>query len=160
MTPTTPDTAAAPTQRAWFDLVPENGTPEGTVAQMAAYAIAHGRAHSDRLRVIFNTYDIDDSHRSQELDDAIRATNRHNLWPYTAAFTAAALARGWTTQDAADVLANDAEACDDLLYEWANEAGIDPDSVASADDVITTGYGVSGAEWARLRGVEKQQVPA
>lgn len=151
MTTTDPSTV---TKRAWFDLAPDDtSTPDGMALRFALMGLAHSQAFSERISGIFTAHP-EPSAEDQGFADAIRANNRANLMPYIAAFTAAALAKGWTPDKVDTLLEKDPEVCEDYLCDWIEQAGIDPWSVASADDIITTGHGLGKDEWDRLRGLD------
>ena len=148
-----PDTPVI--ERAWQSLCPpvdEDGSPESTVLRSALYALAHAKAWDHRtLRAIDPQMPKKGEKPSQEVADAIRANNRANLLPFTMGFAVAALIKGWETEQINDTLTNSADTAREYLWDWVTEAGVDPVTIASADDPITTGQGLTAEAWRQLR---------
>jgi hypothetical protein len=108
----------------WFEFAPDldqkPGDPEALAIHWLTYAAAHDRAYAEARRV--------------SPEEAGRASHTY-LYPYIAGFTAAALAKGRSPEWIHRALEDGATAAE-FTWQWLHEAGIDPDRIRSASDLV------------------------
>lgn len=121
-TDTTPGTAAEPIHWSKLIDVREGTAPDAktAAADFAAQYLAHSRAFHTAIKLLIGALGTDDEADAAE---GVRLSTWTDIPAMRAAFTAAALLRGWDSGDAVQV-ANDPdgnEAMDEWAWEWLFE---------------------------------------
>jgi hypothetical protein len=108
----------------WFDLAPDldetPGSSDALSIHWLTFAEAHHKAYAEAMR--------------RGAEEAARASHTH-LMPYFAGFTACALVMGKSPRWIHDAI-EDGQSAAELTWQWLTQAGVDPEAIRSASDLV------------------------